>query len=101
MNWLEQIGCYFLTAVAWLLSGLVWVLDQFVAALAAIATAALLLLPDFPEMPGAPPAVVDGASLVNWIVPVGTLLSVLATCVTMWFTWLGVSAALRWVRAVE
>lgn len=101
MNWLEQIGCYFINAISWLLGGIVWVIDQFIAALGALASAALLLLPDFPETASAPDAVIQGAQTVNWIIPVGTLLTVLATCIVMWFTWLVVSAALRWVRAVE
>lgn len=101
MNWLEQIGCYFLSAVAWLLGGIVWLLNQLISALGAIASTALALLPDFPELPGAPSAVVQGASVVNWLIPVGTLLTVLTLTVTLWFIWLGVSAALRWVKAYE
>lgn len=101
MNWLEQIGCYFLSAVAWLLTGIVYVIDQFIAAIAAIASTAIALLPDFPTTPETPASVIDGARAVNWIVPVGTLLAVLASCVTLWMLWLFVSSALRWVRAVE
>lgn len=101
MNWLERLGCYFMQAIVWLLTGLVEVLNLAIRALGAILAAALALLPNFPDLPGAPAAVTQGAQAVNWIVPVGQLLTVLAIAVTLWAIWLAISIALRWVRAVE
>ncbi len=65
--------------------------------LASLVSAALSVLPGFPEVPTLDGEVLGG---VAWFLPVESMLAVFATFVAAWVLWMGVSVALRWGKAV-
>lgn len=69
--------------------------NGWISAIAALGKVLAALLPSFPALPSVPAEVAGG---VSWFLPMAELLVVLGVCVTCWVTWLGVQAALRWVR---
>lgn len=59
--------------------------------------AALAVLPGFPEIPELPS---EPLGMVSFYLPIPAMLAVLAALVTAFVTWLGVSVALRWAKAL-
>jgi hypothetical protein len=59
--------------------------------------AALAVLPGFPEVPELPS---EPLGMVSFYLPIPAMLAILTAFVTAFVTWLGVSAALRWARAL-
>lgn len=101
MNWLQTIGCYLLKAVAWLLKGIVFLVDKLIEGIGALGAFGLGLLPDFPERPPIPSDLADAASAVNWFIPVGTYVGVFVVTGTLMLIWYVAVVALRWAKAVE
>lgn len=60
-------------------------------------SAALAILPGFPEVPTLNGDVLSG---VAWFLPIGPMLAIFASFVAAWIVWMSVSVILRWVRAL-
>ena len=60
-------------------------------------SAAIAVLPGFPEVPALAGEIRSG---VAWFLPIGAMLAVFATFVTAWLLWMAVSVILRWARAL-
>lgn len=71
--------------------------NGWVLILAALLSAILEILPGFPEVPTLDGDVLSG---VAWFLPIGPMLAIFATFVTAWVIWMGVSVAMRWVKAL-
>lgn len=72
-------------------------LNGWMLLLGAVITAAMAVLPSFPEVPTLDGAVLGG---VAWFLPIGPMLAIFATFVGAWVLWMGVSVGLRWARAL-
>lgn len=72
---------------------LVDALNGWILILAGIVSAALAVLPGFPEIPSLDSGVLAG---VAWFLPIAAMLGIFAGFVSAFLIWLGVSAALRW-----
>jgi hypothetical protein len=60
-------------------------------------SAAVAILPGFPEVPTLDGKVLSG---VAWFLPIGPMLAIFASFVSAWILWMGVSVILRWVKAL-
>jgi hypothetical protein len=72
-------------------------LNGWIMLLSLALSAALAILPGFPEVPTLDGDVLSG---VAWFLPIGPMLAIFATFVTAWVLWMGVSVILRWARAL-
>jgi len=81
-----------------ILAVLVMGLNAFVVAIGGVVAALLLLLPNMPDHP---PAMDSGVlGWLNWIVPIGGVLSVWTIVLSLWLAFLVLRIALRWMRAM-
>jgi hypothetical protein len=81
-----------------IVSGLITALNFVIAGLAAFLQTILDALPPMPDRPGAPS---DGAlAWLNWIVPLGPLMSTVVSVVTLAVGFLILRVALNWARAL-
>jgi len=81
-----------------ILAVIILAVNALVAGIGALLAALIFLLPDMPDHP---PAVDSGVlGTINWIVPVGQLISVWAIILGLWLTILAIRIALKWVRAL-
>jgi hypothetical protein len=76
---------------------LVEAINGWILILAALLAAALAILPGFPEVPTLDGDVISG---VAWFLPIGPMLAIFATFLAAYVIWMGVSIALRWVKAL-
>jgi hypothetical protein len=60
-------------------------------------SAAIAVLPGFPEVPTLDGDVLSG---VAWFLPIGPMLAIFASFVAAWVLWMSVSVILRWVKAL-
>lgn len=60
-------------------------------------SAALSVLPGFPEVPTLDGDVISG---VAWFLPIGPMLAIFSTFVVAWVLWMSVSVILRWAKAL-
>lgn len=74
---------------------LVTSINGWIVAIAALGRGLAALLPGLPGLPSIPAEVAGG---VAFFLPIAELIVVLGGLVTAWITWLGLQAALRWVR---
>jgi hypothetical protein len=76
---------------------LVEAVNGWILILAALLSAALAVLPGFPEVPTLDGAVLAG---VAWFLPIAAMLAIFAAFLAAWVLWMGVSVALRWAKAL-
>ena len=84
--------------VCWVQTGVTDVINAVVIALAALVGVVVALMPDIPAAPSLPTPLTTALSWVAWFFPVSTLIDILAFLAAAWLIWIGVSAALRWVK---
>ena len=72
-------------------------INGWLMALGAAITAAIAILPGFPEVPTLNGDVLSG---VAWFLPIAPMLGIFATFVAAWVVWMGVTTVLRWARAL-
>jgi len=97
---LQQILCILESLALSVIGALILAFNAVVAALAALVEGLVLLMPPFPDLPSMPDEVEQVMGWVNWWFPVGTVIELLLWLFTVWLVWLGVSAALRWAKAI-
>lgn len=85
---------------SWLLSGIVTLVQTILDALATAASAILSLLPAMPSLPSLPTPFITAESWVAWFFPVGTVVDVLATVLTLWVIWFVAAIGLKWARII-
>ncbi len=76
---------------------LVDAINGWILILASLLSAALAILPGFPEVPTLNGDVLSG---VAWFLPIGPMLAIFATFLAAYVIWMGVQIALRWVKAL-
>ena len=96
LDLLKRILCAILNLAVVLLNGLVWLVNQLLAGIAALANAAIGLLPDMPDAPEPPNSAV--LEVANWLFPIGRVVGFAATVILLWLVWVLVSVALRWAK---
>lgn len=76
---------------------LVEAINGWIMILSLALSAAMAILPGFPEVP-----ILDGKVLsgVAWFLPIGPMLAIFASFVAAWVLWMSVSVILRWVKAL-
>jgi hypothetical protein len=95
---LKAILCAIQTVAAAIGALVVIIVNLIIGALGLLLDGLLLLLPNMPEEPVGPPGGVLG--FLNWVVPMGALVSGLAAMILIWLVWLAIRIALKWVKAV-
>jgi hypothetical protein len=98
IDMLRAILCAIAGLAAHLADWMVAVVNLLVAAIGALATALVGLLPLFPAPPDHPSSEILG--YVNWFLPLGGLLAGFAAFVGLWALWLLIAIPLRWVKAI-
>jgi uncharacterized membrane protein len=78
--------------------GLVSVVNALIAALGAFIAAVIGLFPTLPAAPGPPSSGV--LQWVNYFLPLGGMLALFGTFVTLWISFLGIRVALKWAKAL-
>lgn len=82
----------------YLLAGLlVESINGWIMLLGLLLSAALAILPGFPEVPTLNGDVLSG---VAWFLPIGPMLAIFATLLTAWVLWMSVMVILRWAKAL-
>lgn len=76
--------------------GLVTFANLVIAAIGTLIATVLGLLPSMPAVP-APPDVVG---YINWLFPIGDVVLVFASFVTLWIAFLAIRIVMRWVKAL-
>lgn len=95
---LKAILCAIVSMAAHIADLLVLVFNSFVLVVATVAGALVSLLPSMPDAPPAP----DSSVLVdlNWLFPLGAILAGMVALTALWTSYLLLSIALRWVKAL-
>jgi hypothetical protein len=70
-------------------------INALVLAVGVALTALLSLLPSFPDAPEAPTMVKN----INWVFPIGSVVTVLLTCLVLFTAFFVLRIALRWLKA--
>jgi hypothetical protein len=96
LSWLEDIWHAVADLPYLLVNLLIEAINGWILILSAAASAALALLPGFPEVPTLDGDVLAG---VAWFLPIAPMLAIFTTFVAAWVIWLAVSIALRWAKA--
>jgi hypothetical protein len=85
----------------WIETAIVWVINSFLAGIAALLTAAIALLPNFPDLPSVPAPLATAYGWIAWVFPVGTLIGIFTFVASAWLLWQAVAIALRWLKALD
>lgn len=72
-------------------------LNGWIMILSLALSAAMAILPGFPEVPTLDGDVISG---VAWFLPIGPMLAIFSTFVAAWVLWMSVSVILRWAKAL-
>lgn len=72
-------------------------LNGWIMILSLALSAAMAVLPGFPEVPTLNGDVISG---VAWFLPIGPMLAIFSTFVAAWVLWMSVSVILRWAKAL-
>lgn len=72
-------------------------LNGWIMILSLALSAAVSVLPGFPEVPTLDGDVISG---VAWFLPIAPMLAIFTTFVVAWVVWMGVSVILRWAKAL-
>ncbi len=72
-------------------------LNGWIMILSLALSAAISVLPGFPEVPTLDGDVISG---VAWFLPIAPMLAIFTTFVVAWVVWMGVSVILRWAKAL-
>jgi hypothetical protein len=72
-------------------------INGWILILGALLSAALAILPGFPSVPTLDGDVLSG---VAWFLPIGAMLAIFATFLAAFVVFMGVTIALRWVKAL-
>jgi hypothetical protein len=90
---ISHIDCYLLYAGK-------AVVNAIVIALATAAQFAINAIPvNVPDSPSMPAPVTTALGWIAWVIPVGTIFSILAFALTAWVAWQVAVIILRWVKA--
>jgi hypothetical protein len=78
-------------------TGVVLVINALIVAIGALLGALLLLLPTMPSFPTLP----SGLLFVGWLLPLSSVAAAVGAAATLVVLVIGISAGLRWVRAIR
>jgi hypothetical protein len=99
LDWLSKIWCAIVQLPELIADQLVGLVNLAISGIAGAAQAALDVLPDIPEAPDVPADWATALGWVNWLMPLGGLLSGVAIIATLLIIFWGVAIVLRWVKA--
>jgi hypothetical protein len=78
---------------------LVALVNLFIVASSSAINAVVGLLPDIPDPPTLPASADTGLGWANWFLPVGLLVTQLATVIALVVVFVGISIVLNWLKA--
>ena len=96
-GWLESLVT---NLVCFIKTAAVLAFNYIIAAIGALIAALAALMPNMPTMPTRPAAFDTALGWINWILPVGTVVTIAAFLLTAWLLWQAVAIALRWAKAL-
>ncbi len=101
LNVLWDILCVLQNLALSILAVIVMAFNAIIEALATVLEGLIVILPPFPALPGMPAVMVSVLGWINWVFPVGTVISIFAWAAGAWLIWQGISVALRWARVLS
>jgi hypothetical protein len=97
-GWLESLVT---NLVCFIETAAIRVFNLIIAAIGSLIEALAAVLPDMPDMPDRPAAFDTALGWINWIIPVGTVVTIAGFVLAAWLVWQAVAIALRWAKALN
>ena len=86
--------------LAYIVAGIITGLNYVIEGIAAAIVWALSQLPDMPDPPDWSGVPTQVFGIVNWLFPLGFLVSAIGALFVLWIAWQIVSILLRWGKAI-
>lgn len=85
----------------WIKEGIIWCLNQFIISVGELITYIVSLLPNMPSLPTLPTDFDTWIGYGSYWFPVTYTITLGASLLALWVTWMVVAIPLRWAKAVR